>query len=51
MNREDIRDEGYSTQEDHKRMLPNVETLDLSPYLIGVRVERKNPRNAAKRAP
>jgi hypothetical protein len=36
MEREDIRDEGYSTQEDHKRMLPNVETLDLSPYLIGV---------------
>jgi hypothetical protein len=36
MDREDIRDEGYSTQEDHKCMLPNVETLDLSPYLIGV---------------
>ena len=36
MEGEDIRDEGYSTQEDHKRMLPNVETLDLSPYLIGV---------------
>lgn len=36
MDGEDIKDEGYSTQEDHKRMLPNVETLDLSPYLIGV---------------
>jgi len=36
MDRNDIRDEGYSTHEDHKRLLPNVETLDLSPYLIGV---------------
>jgi hypothetical protein len=32
----DIRDEGFSTHEDHKRMLPDVEMLDLSPYLIGV---------------
>ncbi|KAI0000894.1 hypothetical protein BJV77DRAFT_958603 [Russula vinacea] len=36
MNGEDIRDEGFSTHEDHKRMLPNVETLDLNPYLVGV---------------
>jgi hypothetical protein len=35
MNGEDIRDEGFSTHEDHKRMLPNVETLDLNPYLVG----------------
>ena len=32
----DIRDEGFSTHEDHQRMLPDVEMLDLSPYLIGV---------------
>lgn len=32
----DIRDEGFSTHEDHKHMLPDVEMLDLSPYLIGV---------------
>ncbi len=36
MNGEDIRDEGFSTHEDHKCMLPNVETLDLNPYLVGV---------------
>ncbi|KAF8504769.1 hypothetical protein F5888DRAFT_782908 [Russula emetica] len=36
MDGEDIRDEGFSTHEDHKRMLPNVETLDLNPYLVGV---------------
>jgi len=36
MEGEDIRDEGSSTHEDHKRMLSNVETLDLSPYLVGV---------------
>ncbi|KAI9508552.1 hypothetical protein F5148DRAFT_1375778 [Russula earlei] len=36
MDGEDIRDEGFSSHEDHKRMLPNVETLDLSPYLVGV---------------
>jgi hypothetical protein len=32
----DIRDEGFSTHEDHKHMVPDVEMLDLSPYLIGV---------------
>ena len=32
----DIRDEGFSSHEDHRRMLPDVEMLDLSPYLIGV---------------
>jgi hypothetical protein len=36
MEGEDIRDEGSSTHEDHKRMLSSVETLDLSPYLVGV---------------
>ncbi|KAI0302373.1 hypothetical protein B0F90DRAFT_1925123 [Multifurca ochricompacta] len=36
MEREDIKDEGFSTHEDHKRMLPNVETLDLNQYLVGV---------------
>lgn len=36
MDGEDIRDEGFSTHEDHKRILPNVETLDLDPYLVGV---------------
>ena len=36
MNGKDIRDEGFSTHEDHKCMLPNVETLDLDPYLVGV---------------
>jgi hypothetical protein len=36
MGGEDIRDEGFSTHEDHKRMFPNVETLDLDPYLVGV---------------
>ena len=36
MDGEDIRDEGFSTHEDHKRMLPNVETLELNPYLVGV---------------
>lgn len=36
MANNDIRDEGFSTHEDHKRMLPDVEMLDLSPYLIGV---------------
>lgn len=36
MEGEDIKDEGLSTHEDHKRMLPNVETLDLDPYLVGV---------------
>jgi len=36
MDGEDIKDEGFSTHEDHKRMLPNVETLDLNPYLVGV---------------
>ena len=36
MNGKDIRDEGFSTHEDHKHMLPNVETLDLDPYLVGV---------------
>lgn len=36
MDGEDIRDEGFSTHEDHKRLLPNVETLDLNPYLVGV---------------
>jgi hypothetical protein len=36
MDGEDIRDEGFSSHEDHKRMLPNVETLDLNPYLVGV---------------
>jgi hypothetical protein len=36
MDREDIRDEGFSTHEDHKRILPNVETLELDPYLVGV---------------
>jgi hypothetical protein len=36
MGGNDIRDEGFSTHEDHKRMLPNVETLDLNPYLVGV---------------
>ncbi|KAI9465292.1 hypothetical protein BJY52DRAFT_1246344 [Lactarius psammicola] len=36
MEGEDIKDEGLSIHEDHKRMLPNVETLDLDPYLVGV---------------
>jgi hypothetical protein len=36
MKGEDIKDEGFSTHDDHKHMLPNVETLDLSPYLVGV---------------
>jgi hypothetical protein len=36
MEEEDIKDEGLSTHEDHKRMLPKVETLDLDPYLVGV---------------
>jgi hypothetical protein len=36
MEEEDIKDEGLSAHEDHKRMLPNVETLDLDPYLVGV---------------
>ena len=36
MDGQDIRDEGLSTHEDHKRMFPDVETLDLSPYLVGV---------------
>jgi hypothetical protein len=36
MDDKDIRDEGLSTHEDHKRMLPDVETLDLNPYLVGV---------------
>ena len=36
MQEEDIKDEGLSTHEDHKRMLPSVETLDLDPYLVGV---------------
>ena len=36
MDGEDIRDEGLSIHEDHKRMLPNVEALDLNPYLVGV---------------
>lgn len=36
MDGQDIRDEGLSTHEDHKRLLPDVETLDLSPYLVGV---------------
>lgn len=36
MEGEGIKDEGLSTHEDHKRMLPNVETLDLDPYLVGV---------------
>jgi len=36
MEDEDIKDEGLSTHEDHKRMLPSVETLDLDPYLVGV---------------
>ena len=36
MKGEDIKDEGFSTHEDHKRMLPNVEALDLNPYLVGV---------------
>jgi len=36
MEDEDIKDEGVSTHEDHKRMLPNVENLDLDPYLVGV---------------
>jgi len=36
MDGEDIKDEGFSTHEDHKRILPNVETLDLNPYLVGV---------------
>jgi len=36
MDGEDIKDEGFSTHEDHKHMLPNVETLDLNPYLVGV---------------
>ena len=35
MHGEDIRDEGFSTHEDHKRMLPDVESLDLNPYLVG----------------
>jgi hypothetical protein len=36
MEDEDIKDEGLSSHEDHKRMLPSVETLDLDPYLVGV---------------
>ena len=36
MEEEDIKDEGLSTHEDHKRMLSSVETLDLDPYLVGV---------------
>ncbi|KAH9174928.1 hypothetical protein EDB89DRAFT_423155 [Lactarius sanguifluus] len=36
MEGEDIKDEGLSTHEDHKRMLSHVETLDLDPYLVGV---------------
>ena len=36
MEDEEIKDEGLSSHEDHKRMLPNVETLDLDPYLVGV---------------
>lgn len=36
MEEEDIKDEGLSSHEDHKRMLPSVETLDLDPYLVGV---------------
>ena len=36
MGEEDIKDEGFSTHEDHKRMLSNVETLNLDPYLVGV---------------
>lgn len=36
MDGEDIKDEGFSTHEDHKYMLPDVETLDLNPYLVGV---------------
>ncbi|KAH9006141.1 hypothetical protein EDB86DRAFT_687748 [Lactarius hatsudake] len=36
MEGEDIKDEGLSSHEDHKRMMSNVETLDLDPYLVGV---------------
>ena len=36
MHDQDIRDEGFSTHEDHKRLFPSVETLDLNPYLVGV---------------
>jgi hypothetical protein len=36
MDGKDIKDEGLSTHEDHKRMLPDVETLDLDSYLVGV---------------
>jgi hypothetical protein len=36
MDSEDIRDEGFSTHEDHTRMFPNVEALELNPYLVGV---------------
>lgn len=36
MEDEEIKDEGLSSHEDHKRMLPSVETLDLDPYLLGV---------------
>lgn len=36
MDGENIKDEGFSTHEDHKNMLSDVETLDLNPYLVGV---------------
>ncbi|KAI0251148.1 hypothetical protein BJV78DRAFT_1213031 [Lactifluus subvellereus] len=46
MRGEDIKDEGFSNHEDHKRMLPNVETLDLSPYLVGVLRQLRGQRDA-----
>ncbi|KAI0260182.1 hypothetical protein BC834DRAFT_562274 [Gloeopeniophorella convolvens] len=36
MEEEEIKDEGFSTNEDHMRMISNVEALELNPYLIGV---------------
>jgi len=35
MDSQDIKDEGFSTPDDHKHMLPNVEALELNPYLVG----------------
>ncbi|KAH9050944.1 hypothetical protein EDB83DRAFT_1353835 [Lactarius deliciosus] len=50
MEGEDIKDEGLSTHEDHKRMLPNVETIDLDPVprrrIAAISGRRSTPRAA-----
>lgn len=36
MKEKDIKDHGFATEDDHRRMVPNIEDLEFDAYLVGV---------------